>query len=408
MIRSTARNVGTRGSLASATVALLLLCCIAVATGAASSGRETETGVTPNSVLVGNSSSVTGSIGSVCSQAVDGARAYLAKVNKQGGVAGRKLKFVSLDDAGDPVQGVANVHKLIEETGVFSLFGGCGTSGNIATLPLIESVKIPQVFPLSSTRLIGVTYSTLFKLTPTADQQTALITRWAFDKFGKGTVAIVENAGASKYNPAAVNWAAGPGQSPIVSDVSLPFSQTDFGSIVINLRQANPDYVLLAIGTVQAGQLLNEMKVQGFKPKKYILSQYATADPSFLRGAGDSANGRIFMTSPVVTPNDPIAQQCPLPKGQERGLYNTLGCAAGKALALALKQTGKDLTRTRLMDTLKSWKNVNLGLTPRLTYHAENGLMLRGLYIWRVNNKGQFERVTKRVVTLANDRNWVK
>src|SRR3982074_3775526 len=75
--------------------------------------------------------------GEVGRQMRDGALAYLGTVNRQGGINGRKIELITLDDAGQTKVGEANTKKLIEENKVFLLFGYTGRNTSEAALPII-------------------------------------------------------------------------------------------------------------------------------------------------------------------------------------------------------------------------------------------------------------------------------
>ena len=79
----------------------------------------------------------------------DGAQAYFDFVNAQGGVNGRQIKLISLDDGYDPDKATANTKQLIEKENVFSLFGYVGTATSNAALPLVSRASIPFFAPLT-------------------------------------------------------------------------------------------------------------------------------------------------------------------------------------------------------------------------------------------------------------------
>ncbi|MGE4294286.1 MAG: ABC transporter substrate-binding protein [Campylobacterales bacterium] len=83
-----------------------------------------------------------------------GANAWFAHVNALGGIQGRTVKLITLDDRYEPRLSEANTRKLIEEYGVFALFGYVGTPTSQAVLPLVEQHKIPFVAPLTGATLL--------------------------------------------------------------------------------------------------------------------------------------------------------------------------------------------------------------------------------------------------------------
>jgi branched-chain amino acid transport system substrate-binding protein len=75
--------------------------------------------------------------------------AYFEKVNAEGGINGRKIKFISLDDAYSPPKTVEQTRKLVEQDEVLLMFGSLGTATNNAVHRYLNSRKVPQLFVLS-------------------------------------------------------------------------------------------------------------------------------------------------------------------------------------------------------------------------------------------------------------------
>ncbi len=87
-----------------------------------------ETGVTASTILIGQSAPFSGPNGQAGKQYRDGALAYFQKINRAGGIFGRKIQLTSLDDGYEATNTVANTTRLIDEKGVFALFGYYGSS----------------------------------------------------------------------------------------------------------------------------------------------------------------------------------------------------------------------------------------------------------------------------------------
>src|SRR6476646_7752760 len=75
--------------------------------------------------------------------------AYFAKINAEGGINGRKVKFISVDDAYSPPKTVEQTRRLVEQEGVLLMFGSLGTATNSAVHRYLNAKGIPQLFVLS-------------------------------------------------------------------------------------------------------------------------------------------------------------------------------------------------------------------------------------------------------------------
>src|SRR6267378_1752217 len=102
-----------------------------------------ENGVGASQILIGQSASLTGTAAESSQQTRDGALAYFEVVNRKGGVNGRKINLITLDDGGQTKRGEENTGKLIAEDKVFLLFGYTGRNTSEAALPIITKANIP-------------------------------------------------------------------------------------------------------------------------------------------------------------------------------------------------------------------------------------------------------------------------
>src|SRR5947207_6590022 len=119
--------------------------CVAIALAA----HAQAPGVGPRSVLFGQSAPLTGSNAELGNDIRNGALAYFRKVNEAGGLHGRKLELVSLDDANQVPRAEANTAKLIQEERVFALFGYASATLSRPALPLVEKHQVPFLAPFT-------------------------------------------------------------------------------------------------------------------------------------------------------------------------------------------------------------------------------------------------------------------
>jgi ABC-type branched-subunit amino acid transport system substrate-binding protein len=103
-----------------------------------------DPGVTPTSILIGQSAAFSGPASELGNEMRAGALAYFQMVNAAGGVNGRKIEMRSLDDGYEPDRAAANTKKLID-SGVFLLFGYVGTPTSNASKPIFTAAKVPFV-----------------------------------------------------------------------------------------------------------------------------------------------------------------------------------------------------------------------------------------------------------------------
>src|SRR6185436_7363606 len=106
-------------------------------------------GVSSSTILIGQSVPLSGANAELGNDIRNGALAYFTKVNEAGGVHGRKIELVSLDDANQVPKAEANTKKLVEEDGVFALFGYASATLSRPALPFVEKHKVPFLAPFT-------------------------------------------------------------------------------------------------------------------------------------------------------------------------------------------------------------------------------------------------------------------
>ncbi|MGC4151996.1 MAG: ABC transporter substrate-binding protein, partial [Propionicimonas sp.] len=131
--------------LAALSAALAL--CIAV-NGPAQAQKKYDSGATDTEIKIGNIMPYSGPASAYASIGKT-EEAYFDKVNAEGGINGRKIKFISYDDAYSPPKTVEQARKLVESDGVLLIFGSLGTSTNGAIRPYMNEKKVPQLFVAS-------------------------------------------------------------------------------------------------------------------------------------------------------------------------------------------------------------------------------------------------------------------
>ena len=113
-----------------------------------------ETGVTHNSIIFGQSAVLLGESRHIGINMKNGILAAFSEINQKGGIYGRKLKLISLNDSYEPELAVKNTRKLIKEHKIFALIGGVGTPTSKAVAPIVSEVSIPYIGPFTGAEFL--------------------------------------------------------------------------------------------------------------------------------------------------------------------------------------------------------------------------------------------------------------
>jgi branched-chain amino acid transport system substrate-binding protein len=104
-----------------------------------------EDGVATDAIVLGQAAVLSGPAAALGQGMKTGMQAAFEEINKKGGIHGRKLKLISVDDGYEPEKSIVATKKLIEEHKVFALIGAVGTPTSAATQPIATAAKIPFV-----------------------------------------------------------------------------------------------------------------------------------------------------------------------------------------------------------------------------------------------------------------------
>src|SRR6201998_460719 len=111
-------------------------------------GEILDTGTSDSEIRIGNIMPYTGLLAAFATIGKAEA-AYFDMVNDNGGINGRKIKFISYNDNSNPVTAVEQTRRLVETDKVLLMFGSFGTPSNLATRPYLNGAQVPQLFVAS-------------------------------------------------------------------------------------------------------------------------------------------------------------------------------------------------------------------------------------------------------------------
>ena len=133
---------------------LMVAALVAVGCGREDDDGGGDPGISDEEIKIGGSYPFSGPASAYRSIA-EGAKAYFDLVNAEGGVDGRKIKFITLDDAYEPPKAVENARRLIEQEQVFALFNTLGTPNNVAIWDYVNEQKVPHLYVATGASLWG-------------------------------------------------------------------------------------------------------------------------------------------------------------------------------------------------------------------------------------------------------------
>jgi branched-chain amino acid transport system substrate-binding protein len=336
----------------------------AAASGAPAAADKPGTpGVTATEIKIGQSMPYSGPA-SAYGVLGKGETAYFKMINDRGGINGRKLTLISLDDAYTPAKAVENVRKLVESEGVAFLFNNVGTANNAAVQKYLNDKQIPQLFvatgadrwadPQHFPWTIGFqpSYRTeakiyaryLLKDKPAAK----LCVLFQNDDFGKDYLAGLKDVFGARYDKI------------VVKTESYEVTDPTIDSQIVTLQAAGCDTLLTAATAKFGAQAIRKVYDLGWKPL-HIISNVSISRTSVLAPAGlDKSTGLVTagyikdITDPDLADDPGLNEYRAFARQYLTGLETNDGAlvyAFGVSMALEklLTQCGNDLSRENIM-----------------------------------------------------------
>jgi len=357
-----------------------------------------EDGVTDDKVVIGGTNALTGPVAAVCSAVTHGAQAWFAKVNAAGGVHGRQIEYIVLDDAYSAQRAVGNTRRLIQQDDVFAMFGGCGTATAAGVLSFLKSQPdVPYLFPYAGLReLLEPLKPGIFALMPLYDQQLAAIVPYVIEHMDPKpkTGAILSNniAGAEAWREATRKTFEDYGIELVYDDL-MEVTSPERAAFVVQMKSKNPDLAVIADAAPGGARIYQEMQRQGWTPKMSTGIGTFTAE-QFLSQVADIAEGILIPPGFVVPPTDPAAEACNAALASsnpdiEPNHFSIFGCLTSVVLVEALERAGRDLTRATLIEALESMDGFETGISGPVTFTSEDHLGLDSVIPFGIEG-GQF------------------
>lgn len=323
-----------------------------------------QEGVKSGAVVIGQSTALTGPGSALASAFHEGAKLYFERLNAAGGVHGRKVELVTLDDRGNAKLAAENTKKLLDQ-GVFALFGYYGSPQVTAVYPMIKDGDLLLFGAMAAAdEFRGAQYPNFYSIRPGYAEEAAAIARHA-DTLGASKKLGVLHAGDGE-SLAALDSA----QRTITSMGANIVATAGFqaGSVATSVDKvltAGPQSVLVIGDASSAATAIRDLRAKGFRGPIYGFSN--TGESLLAEELGREGAGVVVVR--VVPKSDTakvpvvreLIQDAQLAKLGKTNVYMLEGYLAARAFAEGLKRTGKDINRAKFRKSLNSLDDVSLG-----------------------------------------------
>ncbi|MBR0756130.1 ABC transporter substrate-binding protein [Bradyrhizobium jicamae] len=311
--------------------------------------------------------------------------AYFAMVNAEGGINGRKIKFISYDDAYSPPKTVEQARKLVESNEVLLIFNSLGTAANGAIQKYMNTKKVPQLFVASGASKWNdpANFPWTMGWQPSYQDEARVYAKFIMKEKPEAKVGVLfQNDDFGKDYLKGLKNGFGDKAAMIVLEESYETSESAIDNHVVKLKAAGAD-TLITIATPKfTAQAIKKAAEIGWQPL-HIVSNVSASVGGVLQPAGfENAQG-ILSASYLKDGSDPqwdhdagmmkflAFLQKYEPDANKLDGAVVFGYAAAQTLAKVLQMCGDDLTRANVMKQAASLKGVELDtLLPGITVNT--------------------------------------
>jgi len=325
-----------------------------------------EPGVTAQSVLIGQSVSLTGPLGAIGTDYSEGFKVGLEDVNRRGGVHGRSIKLIQMDDGYAAPRALANTVKMLDEDGVFMLVGSLGTAPVGAVLPLIAERRVPLFAAFTGADSLRREHNRyLFTVMASYGVEAEKMVQHLTTIGHKSIAVAYQNNAFGEDGLAGAEAALKKRQMTPVVAASIETDARDAIAAAQTIARAKPQAVLVMMAGKATIEFTREFRKLDTAAQVLMLSVADTNQ--LLRELGKQAAGIVVaQTMPA-----PFLEKSPLSKefrtlmkaagkADHIGYAAMTGFVAAKAFAKALLLAGPEPTRERFIVAVQNSRSMDL------------------------------------------------
>jgi ABC-type branched-subunit amino acid transport system substrate-binding protein len=324
-------------------------------------------GVTPTTIVVGQSAALTGPSAQLGTEMRDGALAYFDHINSKGGVNGRKIVLKTLDDGYEPDRAAANTKQLIQDEKVFALFGYVGTPTSNASLPLVAKENLPFFAPMTGAQSLRTPFNpNVFNIRAGYVAEMEKIVENLEGMGVKKIAVFYQDDAYGKAGLDAVELALKKRNLTVMGTVTIERNSTNVAAAVAKMRALAPPAVIIVTPYAASAAFIHAMRIDAVS-LPYFWNISFVGSQSLANALGKEAPG-VMISQVMPSPwNDKLAlikeyKKLYLNKPDRRQGFTSLeGFIAAKAFVEGLEGAGSNLTRAGFNKSVESMGSFDTG-----------------------------------------------
>ena len=348
---------------------------LSVGFGAGAAEKRYGPGVTDTEIKIGQTVPYSGPASAFSSygRVMTG---YFQMLNEKGGINGRKVNLISLDNAYSPPKAVEQTRKLVEDDGVLAEVGTVGTVPNVAVQKYLNQNKIPQVFISAGGRRFNdpQNFPWTVSFYPPFEMEGATFGKFIVKHMPNTKIAVLyQNDDYGKDYLAGFKKALGDGTAKIMAEANYEITSPTVDSEVVQLKASGADTLVYFTTPKFAAQAIKKASELNWKPTQFLASPVNSVQGVLAPTGLDKVQG-AYTTQFTKQAGDLTWAQDPdvteyiafmkkwAPNDSPNDFIGLSGYVIAQAIALGLQRCGDNLTRENLLAQATSFNKERVGM----------------------------------------------
>ena len=341
-----------------------------------------------NEILIGQYGSLTGSEATFGTSTDRGVRLAIDEINTAGGLHGKQIKLITLDDQGKAEEAAQAVTRLITQDKVLAVLGEVASTRSLAAAPIAQQFKVPMISPSSTNPKVTEIGDQIFRVCFIDPFQGTVMAKFAVENLKIKKVAILRDVksdysmGLADFFAAKVKELGG----EVVSDVSYSSGDTNFKAQLTKIKGTQPEGIFIPGYYTEVGLIAKQAKELALNVPLMGGDGWDSAKLSEI--GGDAINGHYFSNHYTTDSKEPHVVDF---INKYKAKYNetpdglaALGYDAAKILAEAIKSS-KELSSSQVRDELAKIKDFP-GVTGKISVD-QNRNAIKSAVVVKVDGK---------------------
>ena len=356
------------------------LAAVTVLTASATIGWAQTQGVSDDEIVIGSVNDLSGIFAAVGVPATKGANVVFDRVNAEGGVHGRMIRFVVEDNGYQMPRAMQGYNKLLNRDKVFAMLQSLGTPMNLAGFKLLDPKGIPNVAPLTAARqMLQEPIANKFTSFSTYYDQARVGVKYLAGEFGSQTVCTM-------YLPTDFGQEILEGSKSGAEEAGIAFGaetthkpdETDFVGSLSKLKKEGCDIVTMALGVRQTITVVGTAKKMGLTEMKFLgtSASFLTVVAQVPGGVTDGFHAAASWLDLWARAEEPapaaFIAEYKEATGEDPVGFAMLGYSAAEMMVKALQAAGPDLTHESFIVAMESLDYMDELVGNQITYGPDD------------------------------------